>query len=180
VEFLVRDLLTQAEHDEEATAILITTNSEVAHQVQARIDQLVPTLPRKEIIERSLACNGRIIMVATLEEGVELVNKLAPEHLELMVTDRSILDRIINAGAIFIGQWTTETIGDYFAGPNHTIPTAGAAKYGSPLSVRDFQKHSSIIEYSQTRLKMEAEAIANFAKLEGLMAHAEAVLIRQI
>lgn len=179
VEFLVRDLLTQAEHDEDATAILITTSLVVARQVRERIDQLVPTLPRRAIIEQSLTNNGKIIHVETVAEGVELVNRLAPEHLELMVGERAILDQIKNAGAIFIGQWSTETIGDYFAGPNHTIPTSGAAKYGSPLSVRDFQKHTSIIEYSQTRLNKEAKAISDFATLEGLIAHAEAIRIRQ-
>ncbi len=179
VEYLVRDLLTQAEHDEDARAILITTMPDVAKQVQKRIEELVPTLPRKEIISKSLQTNSSIVVINQIEEGIDLVNKIAPEHLELMVRDKTVLDCIKNAGAIFIGKWSTETIGDYFAGPNHTIPTSGAAKYGSPLSVRDFQKHSSIIEYSETRFRKEATEIAEFADLEGLNAHAEAIRIRQ-
>jgi histidinol dehydrogenase len=178
-EFLVRDLLTQAEHDEDACAILITTIPDVAAEVQNRIEELVPVLPRKEIITRSLQGNSSIVVVDTIKEGIDLVNRIAPEHLELMVRENSVLDGIKNAGAIFIGKWSSETIGDYFAGPNHTIPTSGAAKYGSPLSVRDFQKHSSIIEYSEQRLKKEAADIAEFADLEGLNAHAEAIRIRQ-
>ncbi len=178
-EYLARDLLTQAEHDEDARAILITTLPETAAEVQSRIDQLVPGLPRKEIITKSLQSNGCIVVVDTIEKGIQLVNKIAPEHLELMVKDRTILDKINNAGAIFIGKWSSETIGDYFAGPNHTIPTSGAAKYGSPLSVRDFQKHSSLIEYSKQRLQKEADDIAEFADLEGLNAHAEAIRVRQ-
>ncbi len=177
-EFLVRDLLTQAEHDEDARAILITTLPSIAADVQSRIETLVPKLPRKEIIAKSLQSNGCIVVVEDVEEGVQLVNKIAPEHLELMVTNPTVLDSVKNAGAIFIGKWSSETIGDYFAGPNHTIPTSGAAKYGSPLSVRDFQKHSSLIEYSQQRLQKEADYIAEFADLEGLNAHAEAIRIR--
>ncbi len=175
VDFLVRDLLTQAEHDEEATSILITTEEETARQVQQKVEALVTDLPRKDIIAKSLISNGKIILVNSVEEGAAIVNKLAPEHLELMVKDRSVLDLIRNAGAIFIGKWSSETIGDYFAGPNHTIPTSGAVKFGSPLAVRDFQKHSSIIEYSQSRLIKEADDIIAFAEMEGLYAHAEAV-----
>ncbi len=178
VEFLVRDLLTQAEHDEDASSILITTEAETAKKVQERIDKIVPDLPRREIIEKSLSDNGAIIIVKELSEGIDLVNRLAPEHLELMVRDNSVLDRIQNAGAIFVGKWSSETIGDYYAGPNHTIPTSGAAKYGSPLAVRDFQKHSSIIKYSEDRLKSEANDIIEFAELEGLSAHADAVRVR--
>lgn len=179
IDYLVRDLLTQAEHDEDASAILITDNKEVAIEVQQRIEELVPTLPRKEIIINSLTSNGKIILVECLEEGVDLVNAIAPEHLELMVNDRAIISKIRNAGAIFVGEWSSETVGDYYAGPNHTIPTAGAARFGSPLSVRDFQKHSSIVEYSEKRLMNEMKQIAGFAKLEGLFAHAEAVLTRK-
>lgn len=178
-EFLVRDLLTQAEHDEDARAVLITTLKSTANEVQKRIDELIEDLPRKEIIRTSLIDHGSIMLVDSIEKGCELVNEIAPEHLEVMVKDKSILNRISNAGAIFVGRWSTETIGDYYAGPNHTIPTAGAAKFGSPLSVRDFQKHSSIIEYSEKRLKNEADTIAQFAELEGLFAHAEAIKIRK-
>jgi histidinol dehydrogenase len=177
VSFLVRDLLTQAEHDEDACSILITTEVDIAEQVQKEIDALVPKLPRKEIIEKSLVSQGKIIVVDDIDQGIALVNEIAPEHLELMVKS-DVLSKIRNAGAIFIGKWSSETIGDYFAGPNHTIPTSGAAKFGSPLSVRDFQKHSSIIEYSRKRLQNEAEDIIALAELEGLTAHADAVRAR--
>ncbi|MBU2511827.1 histidinol dehydrogenase [bacterium] len=178
-EYLARDLLTQAEHDEDATAILITNQEHSARNVQKLINDLVPTLPRKEIITKSLIANGKIILVEKIEDGIEFVNTFAPEHLELMVQNLTIVEKIKNAGAIFIGRWSSETIGDYYAGPNHTIPTSGAARYGSPLSVRDFQKHSSIIEYSKSRLMSELNQISEFAKLEGLFAHAEAVLTRR-
>ncbi len=178
-EFLVRDLLTQAEHDEDARAILITNSKQTAERVQARIEELVPTLPRTDIISKSLAENGMIIVVDKIQEGIDLVNSLAPEHLELMVTEPDVINKINNAGAIFIGRWSSETIGDYYAGPNHTIPTSGTAKFGSPLSVRDFQKHSSLIEYSEERLMKELDQIADFAEMEGLHAHAEAVKVRK-
>ncbi|MBU3916828.1 histidinol dehydrogenase [bacterium] len=179
IEYLARDLLTQAEHDEDARAVLITDNLEIAGKVKKRLNELVPSLPRKEIIRKSLTQNGKIIIVKDVDEGIELVNTIAPEHLELLIMDKSKINKIRNAGAIFIGKWSSETVGDYFAGPNHTIPTGGAAKYGSPLSVRDFQKHSSVIEYSKERLFRQADSIAKFADLEGLHAHAEAVRIRK-
>jgi len=180
VEFLVRDLLTQAEHDEEARSVLVTTQEQMALAVQKRIEELVPTLPRNEIIKKSLQNHGRIILVDTLDIGIDIVNALAPEHLELLICDEKRLEDIRNAGAIFVGRWSTETVGDYFAGPNHTIPTGGAARYGSPLSVRDFQKHSSYIKYSKEKLFQEGESIATFAELEELHAHAAAVRERLI
>ncbi len=179
IEYLVRDLLTQAEHDEDASSILITDSLDIARKVKKRLNELVPSLPREEIIRKSLTQNGKIIIVKDIDEGIEIVNSLAPEHLELLLTNNSKIDKIRNAGAIFVGKWSSETVGDYFAGPNHTIPTSGAAKYGSPLSVRDFQKHSSVIEYSEERLLKQADSIARFADLEGLHAHAEAVRIRK-
>lgn len=178
VEYLVRDMLSQAEHDMEAQSILITTSREVALAVQARLDELVPTLPRKEIITESLQSKGKIVVVDQIEEGIALSNQIAPEHLELLVPEEEEEDRlalITNAGAIFIGPWSSEPVGDYYAGPNHTIPTGGAARYASPLSVRDFQKHSSLIRYSKERLAKEGEDIARFADLEELNAHASAV-----
>lgn len=175
VEYLVRDLLTQAEHDEEAGAWLLTTSEKTALNVQDRIEKLVPELPRSRIITASLQNRGRIVLLQSVEEGIEIVNRIAPEHLEVLITDESKIETIRNAGAMFIGQWSTETVGDYFAGPNHTIPTDGAARYGSPLSVRDFQKHTSLIRYSKRRLEQEGEIIAQFAELEGLHAHAAAV-----
>jgi histidinol dehydrogenase len=178
VEYLVRDLLTQAEHDEEARPILITTDGQTAERVQSRINQLVPHLPRNEIMAKSLKNHGGIVHCTSLEEGFDLVNRLAPEHLELLLTTPEKIDQIRNAGAVFVGRWSTETVGDYFAGPNHTIPTGGAARYGSPLSVRDFQKHTSLIQYSEARLNHQGELIARFAELEGLPAHAAAVYER--
>jgi histidinol dehydrogenase len=178
IDYLVRDLLTQAEHDEAARPILITTDREIAIRVQARLNELVPGLPRTAIIQKALKNQGAIVIVPTLDSGIELVNRLAPEHLELLISNPEKIKAIRNAGAIFVGRWSTETVGDYFAGPNHTIPTGGAARYGSPLSVRDFQKHSSLIHYSEERLRRQGSDIASFAELEGLFAHAAAVYER--
>ena len=175
IEYLVRDMISQAEHDEVAQAILITTSQETAEKVQKRLDELVPTLPRKEIITASLSGYGKIIVVDLIEEGIDICNQIAPEHLEVLFTDESKLDLVRNAGAIFVGQWSSEPVGDYFAGPNHTIPTSGSARYAAPLSVRDFQKHSSLIRYSKERLLNQGEKIARFADMEELNGHAEAI-----
>ncbi|MCP4296031.1 MAG: histidinol dehydrogenase [Proteobacteria bacterium] len=175
VEYLVRDMISQAEHDESAQSILITTSSKIAEDVRNRLDELVPSLPRKEIIEASLKNNGKIIVVDKIEEGIEISNRIAPEHLELLLTDENQIEQIRNAGAIFVGRWSSEPVGDYFAGPNHTIPTNGSARYASPLSVRDFQKQSSLIHYSKKRLMDQGEEIATFADLEELNGHAEAI-----
>jgi len=178
IEYIVRDLLSQAEHDPDARCTLITIHKETAEKVSQRLDSLIPQLPRKNIIEQSVRENGRIIVVDHLDQGVELVNIIAPEHFELLVKDSSIVTKIRNAGAIFVGQWSSEPLGDYFAGPNHTLPTNGAAKYASPLGVHDFQKHSSYIEYSIDRLKAQGSDIVNFAELEELYAHAAAINAR--
>ena len=180
LDYLVKDLLTQAEHDEEARVMLITTQKEAAAYVQNRLEEIVPTLPRTKIISKSLQNNGRIILAENVLEGIDILNSIAPEHAEILIKDLSLVSKIRNAGAIFIGRWSTETVGDYFAGPNHTIPTNGAARYASPLSVRDFQKHSSIIHYSKERLFHEGELIAKFAELEDLPAHADAVRQRMV
>jgi len=181
VEFLVRDMLSQAEHDVLAQSILITTSAETAKAVQQRLDELVPTLPRTDIITASLTNQGKIVVVERIEQGIELANQIAPEHLELLVPqdkEEQMIDLITNAGAIFIGQWSSEPVGDYYAGPNHTIPTGGAARYAGPLSVRDFQKHSSLIRYTKERLLAEGADIATFADLEELNSHAEAIRAR--
>ncbi len=178
VEYLVRDLLSQAEHDEEAAAILVTTSMETAKAVQARLDEIVPSLPKTDIITPSLKNHGAIIVVDTIEEGIEISNQVAPEHLEVLLEDESKMSLIRNAGAIFVGRWSSEPVGDYYAGPNHTIPTSGAARYAAPLSTRDFQKHSSYIKYSEARLRNEGEKIAKFADLEELNAHATAIRTR--
>jgi len=181
VEFLVRDMLSQAEHDTLAQSILITTSMDTAKAVQARLEEIVPGLPRTEIITESLQGQGKIIVVDQIELGIKLANQIAPEHLELLVPqerEAELLDQITNAGAIFIGPWSSEPVGDYFAGPNHTIPTGGAARYAGPLSVRDFQKHSSLIRYSKERLFAQGADIATFADLEELNSHAAAIRVR--
>ncbi|KPA10403.1 Histidinol dehydrogenase [Candidatus Magnetomorum sp. HK-1] len=178
IEYIVRDLLSQAEHDPDARCTLITVHKEIAEKVALRLDNLIPQLPRNEIIEQSIRENGRIILVDNLDQGVELVNIIAPEHFELLVKNKSVVSRIRNAGAIFVGQWSSEPLGDYYAGPNHTLPTNGAAKYASPLGVQDFQKHSSYIEYTKDRFKAQGNDIAYFAELEELYAHAAAIKVR--
>ena len=179
VEYLVRDLLSQAEHDTEARALLITTSESQARTVAARLEALIPELPRKEIISGSFAGASGIVVVEHIAEGVELVNEFAPEHLEIL-TDApfELLNDIRNAGAIFLGPYTPEPVGDYFAGPNHTIPTGGRAKYSSPLSVQDFTKKSSVISYSRERLAKQGAAIREFAEREQFFAHAEAIRVR--
>ena len=178
-EFLVRDLLSQAEHDTEARAVLITTDPDQAKAVAARLEALIPGLPRSEIISGSFARGSGIVLVEDLEAGVELVNQIGPEHLELLTLDPFLdLARIRNAGAIFLGPDTPEPVGDYFAGANHVIPTGGRAKFSSPLGVADFTKRSSVIRYSKERLAREADAIRLFAEREQLPAHAEAVRVR--
>lgn len=179
VEYLARDLLSQAEHDGEARALLVTTDAAQAAAVAERVQALIPQLPRREIITESFARGSGVIVVASLAEGVELVNEMAPEHLELLTEDPfGQLSQIRHAGAIFLGPHTPESVGDYFAGPNHTIPTGGRAKYSSPLGVQDFVKRSSVIRYSPQRLAREADAIRLFAEREQLFAHAEAVRVR--
>ena len=177
-EFTARDLLSQAEHDENAMAILVTTSAEYARQVAEIIEKILPDSPRRKIIEASLKNNGVIYICENLDQGLEIVNSIAPEHLELFCTDKTVVDRVNNAGAIFIGKWSSEPIGDYIAGPNHTIPTSGAAMFHSPLSVRDFQKTSSVIEYSEKLFNEHAESAAYFADSEGLPAHAAALRCR--
>jgi histidinol dehydrogenase len=180
VEFLARDLLAQAEHDTEARAVLVTTRPEQARAVASRLEELIPGLPRSEIIAASFARGSGIVLVNTLEEGVELVNEIAPEHLELLTADPfALLHSIRNAGAVFLGPYTPEPVGDYFAGPNHTIPTGGRAKFSSPLGVQDFVKRTSILGYSAARLAKESRAIRLFAEREQLFAHAEAVRVRE-
>lgn len=178
-EFLVRDMLSQAEHDAEARALLVTTSDKQAQLVAKRLGALIPTLPRKEIIAGSFARGSAIIKVKDLDEGFAFVNELAPEHLELITEDPlTALAQVRNAGAIFLGTQTPEPVGDYFAGPNHTIPTGGRARFSSPLSVQDFTKKSSIIRYSAARLARESDAIRQFAEREQLFAHAEAIRVR--
>ena len=179
VEYLVRDLLSQAEHDPDAGAILVTTSSKQAEDVAKRLKSLIPNLARREIVEASFANRSAIIVAQDLEEIFEAVNEFAPEHLEVLTKQPfEDLHRIRNAGAIFLGPNTPEAVGDYFAGPNHTLPTSGCAKFSSPLGVQDFVKTSSVISYSAERLQLQGEQIIRFAEEEELFSHAEAIRVR--
>lgn len=174
------DLLSQAEHDEMASAILITHSKKIAFEVIGELESQVEVSLRKDIIEESLANYGYIFLTKDVESSIALANELAPEHLELMLRDPlSYLPKIENAGAIFLGEYSPEPIGDYFAGPNHTLPTASTAKFSSPLGVYDFTKKSSIIYYSKPALDEVADKVIKFAVSEGLDAHANALRMRK-
>ncbi|WP_080831831.1 histidinol dehydrogenase [Cohnella massiliensis] len=177
--YVAADMLSQAEHDEMASAVLVTPSHKLAQAVAAELDRQVATLPRREIAEKSLADYGAILTVADLSEGAEIINKLAPEHLEIITEDpMNLLGAIENAGAIFLGPYSSEPVGDYYAGPNHILPTNGTARFSSPLNVDDFLKKSSLIRYSREALQRDAAGIATLARHEGLEAHARAVEIR--
>ncbi len=179
VDYLVRDMLSQAEHDPDAGAFLLTTSEKQAKKVADRLKILVPTLPRREIIEASFKNRSAIILAEDMEEIFEVVNELAPEHLEVLTKEPfDDLYRIRNAGAIFLGPNTPEPVGDYFAGPNHTLPTSRCAKFSSPLGVQDFVKTSSVISYSAERLQSQGEQIIRFAEEEELFSHAAAIQAR--
>jgi len=178
-DYLAIDLLSQAEHDEMASAILITTDSELANRVSDKVEVFLGTLGREAIARKSIEERGAIIVTSTMEEAIELMNEIAPEHLEVVTADpMSLLDSIKHAGAIFLGENTPEPIGDYIAGPNHTLPTGGTAKFYSPLSVENFLKKSSIISMSQQGIQEIGEQCALIANTEGLTAHEESVRIR--
>lgn len=178
--FAAADLLSQAEHDEMASAICITTSDLFVKALQREIKAQTEKAERKEIIEKSIANNGRIVLVDSVEEAYQLVNELAPEHLQLMVAHpMERLSYIENAGAIFLGNYSPEALGDYYAGPNHTLPTSGTAKFSSPLGVYDFMKKSSIIHYSGEALKESADDIITIANAEGLTAHANSIALRK-
>ncbi|ASN07179.1 histidinol dehydrogenase [Virgibacillus necropolis] len=178
--YVAADLLSQAEHDEEASAICITTSEEMANAIQDEVKKQMATLERKEIINISIERNGRLIVCPSLEVAFELVNEIAPEHLQLMVENPyNHLPVIRNAGAIFLGNYSPEALGDYFAGPNHTLPTNGTAAFASPLGVYDFVKKSSVIHYTQDALSSAADSIVKLAEAEGLTAHANAIRVRK-
>lgn len=178
--YVAADLLSQAEHDELASAILITTSEKLAKEVQLEVEAQTELLERKEIIEKSLNQYGAIVEVDTLEEGCALVNHIAPEHLEVCTSSPfELLPCIQNAGAIFLGNYTPEPLGDYMAGPNHVLPTGGTARFFSPLSIDDFIKKSSVLSFSRQALKNLEDDIILFAEAEGLTAHANAVRIRK-
>lgn len=177
--WVAADLLSQAEHDAMAAAILLTTDEALAKAVQVELGEQLAQLPRREIATKSLAQNGRIVLVSTLREAAEISNAIAPEHLELCVEDPfALLGEIRHAGSIFLGQYAPEALGDYCAGPNHTLPTNGAARFASPLSVDDFVKKSSFIYYDKKALRKAAEDIECIARAEGFEAHARSVAAR--
>ncbi len=173
------DLLSQAEHDPRACSILVTPSIRLAEEVALEVENQLRVLPRRDIASRSIADYGAIYVAADMEEAVETVNQLAPEHLEVMTENSmALLGKIRHAGAIFLGRYSSEPVGDYFAGPNHVLPTNGTARFSSPLNVDDFQKKSSVIIYSETALQEHGAKIAAFARIEGLEAHARAVETR--
>lgn len=177
--FVAADLLSQAEHDEMASAILITTSKELAEQVSVEIDRFVAKLSRKEIIQKSLDNYGYLLVAENMEDAIATVNEIASEHLELVTKNPfEVMTKIKNAGAIFIGEYSSEPLGDYFAGPNHVLPTNGTAKFFSPLSVDDFIKKSSIISYSREALQPIYKDIVQFAECEQLTAHANSIRVR--
>lgn len=177
--YAAADLLSQAEHDELASAILVTTSQELAEKVALQIDQFVKELSRGTIIQKSLDNYGHILVADSLEDAIDAANEIASEHLEIMTKDPfTVMTKIRNAGAIFIGEYSSEPLGDYFAGPNHVLPTNGTAKFFSPLSVDDFLKKSSIISYSKDALEAIHLDIERFAEAEQLTAHANSIKVR--
>jgi len=178
-DYIAADLMSQAEHDELAAAICVTTSRALALKVVESLEKQIKTLNRNEIIIKSLNNYGAIVVVDSLDEAVKISNKIAPEHLEILTSDpESLLDLIENAGSIFIGAYTPEPVGDYFAGPNHTLPTSGTSRFSSGLSTTDFIKKTSISFYDQSALVEAKDSIIRLAKEEGLTAHANAVAIR--
>ncbi|MCM3760635.1 histidinol dehydrogenase [Alkalihalobacillus oceani] len=177
--YIAADLLSQAEHDERASAVLVTTSNELAEQVSVEVEKQLALLPRKDIAAASIRDYGVIYIARDIAEAVHVVNELAPEHLELLTKEpMNLVGKIRHAGAIFVGAYSSEPVGDYFAGPNHVLPTNGTARFSSPLNVDDFIKKSSIIAYSKEALEANGSKISALARLEGLEAHARAIDIR--
>ena len=177
--FIAADLLSQAEHDELASAILVTTCESLAEAVAKEVEEFLKILPRREIIQHSLDNYGYLIVAEDMESAIDLTNEIAPEHLEILTKEPfQVMTKIRNAGAIFLGEYSSEPLGDYYAGPNHVLPTNGTAKFFSPLSVDDFVKKSSVIAYSKEALYEAKDDIERFAKCEQLTAHANAIKVR--
>jgi len=177
--YVAADLLSQAEHDEMASAILVTNSRKLADEVAKEVDRQLVTLPRADIARASIDQYGAILITESLDEGIETVNRLAPEHLEIMTADAmSVVNFIENAGAIFVGDYSSEPVGDYFAGPNHILPTNGTARFSSPVNVDDFMKKSSLINYSKQALFDTGKQIMTLARHEGLEGHARAIEVR--
>lgn len=180
-DFLAADLLSQAEHDKLASAILVTDSQKIANDTAAALEKRLENLPRNEIASAAIQNNSKIILTKDMDEAISISDAIAPEHLELAVENPfETLEKVHNAGSIFLGHFTPEPLGDYFAGPNHTLPTNGSAKFSSPLSVDDFVKKSSYIFYSEQNLKQVEKDVAAFARREGLDAHAQAVEARSL
>ena len=177
---LAADLLSQAEHDKNASAVLVTDSMELAEAVRDELERQIPLLEREEIARASVDGNGKIIVAETLAEAIEVANRIAPEHLELMVDNPfDYLDKIRHAGSVFMGRSCPEALGDYFAGPNHTLPTGGTARFSSPLSVDDFVKKTQYTYYTEEALSKVADDVAFFARKEGLTGHAKSALSRR-
>ena len=177
--YVAADLLSQAEHDELASAILVTTSEKLANEVSEQVEHFVEELSRTEIMRKSLDNYGYILIADTMEDVIDIANEIASEHLEIMTKDPyDVMMKVRNAGAIFVGEYSSEPLGDYFAGPNHVLPTNGTAKFFSALSVDDFIKKSSIIAYSREALEAIHDDIENFAKAEQLTAHANSIKVR--
>ncbi len=177
---LAADMLSQAEHDEAASSILLTDSKELANKVKAELQRQLGRLPKKAIAARSLKDYGAIIVTGGIDEAVAIANEIAPEHLEIITErPRAVLPMIKNAGAIFLGKWSPEPLGDYCAGPNHTLPTGGTARFSSPLGTYDFFKRTSLIDFTEEGFMRLAPIVESLAKLEGLEAHAETVRVRQ-
>ena len=178
-DFIASDIAAQAEHDESASSILVTTSPPLAEAVKSELKRLLTILPRKSIIASSLKNHGAIFLVKDLQQGVEVVNQLAPEHLEIITKNNdAVLENVKNAGSIFLGNFSPVAVGDYFAGPNHVLPTEGTARFFSPLSVETFMKRSSVVNYSRRTMESVSEKVARFAEREGLTAHALSARLR--
>lgn len=177
--FVAADLLSQAEHDKLASAVLVTDSADLAAAVQAEVERQLALLPREEIARCSIEANGKIILVGSMDEAVEIANRIAPEHLELCVDDPfALLEKVKNAGSVFLGKNSPEALGDYLAGPNHTLPTSGTARFSSALSVDDFVKKSQYLYYDREALSKVKDKIVLFAETEGLQAHGRSAAIR--
>ena len=177
--FVAADMLSQAEHDVNASAVLVTTSASLAENISKELERQIPLLQRCDIARQSIDNNGKIFIADSIQQAIKISNEIAPEHLEIC-TDNPFdcLSQIRNAGSVFLGRYCPEALGDYFAGPNHTLPTSGTAKFSSPLSVDDFMKKSSFIYYTESALEKEYKKVAYFAKKEGLTAHARSAEIR--
>lgn len=179
VSYIAEDLLSQAEHDPAAMAVLITDSPTLAEQVNQELQVQLEAIPRKEIASQALERFGKIVVVTDLTQAMQVANRFAPEHLELCVSNPwQALEQVRHAGSVFLGTYTPEPVGDYWAGANHTLPTAGSARFSSPLSVDDFLKKTQFMYYTQNQLAQVAEKISRFAEFEGLDAHSRSIRIR--